>query len=161
MDVAAKPERHQNFLESDFRILIVDDEPSLREFVADALGGAGYAVETAADATQAPEKLHCQHFDLLLTDFHMPRKSGLDLILEMRTDGQDIPAILMSGRPAELFAEHPGLQVSALLSKPFMLSELLDVTASVLRSVGQTDTHPPAPSSPSHHHTPRWRTIFS
>lgn len=144
-DIAMKPEHLQDFTESDFRILVVDDESSLRNFVASALAGAGYLVDTAGNATEALEKLHCGNFDFLLTDYHMPRKTGIDLIRQMRADGLEIPTVLMTGRPAELFTEHPGLQVNAVLSKPFMLSELLDITASVLRSIGNTEGLPPTP----------------
>lgn len=149
IDVAMKPELRQDLLDYDFRILVVDDEYTIRDFVAGVLGDAGYAVETAANAAEALEKIHEQHFDLLLTDYQMPRKTGFELISQMRADGREIPVVMMTGRTAELFAKHPDIQVSAVLSKPFMLSELLDLTASVLRSIGQTATTSPKPSPTS------------
>ena len=141
------------------RILIVDDDCSLREFVAEALRDADYLVDTAANFAEAVEKLHDSHFDLLLTDYHMPRKTGVDLIHQMRTDGMEIPVIVMTGRIEELQAEHPDLQVSALLSKPFMLSELIDLTASVIRSIASAETLHTVPAG-ADSHRPSRRTVF-
>lgn len=130
-----------------YSILVVDDECSLREFITEALRDAEYVVDSAANATEALEKLHRGHFDLLLTDYHMPRKTGLDLIHQMRADGLEIPVIMMTGRTGELLAEHPDLQVNAMLSKPFMLAELIDLTASVLHSVADTNVLHPSPAN--------------
>ena len=135
MDLCLKSDSTRDFTESDFRLLVVDDECSIRELIAEALGDTGYVVETAANATEAVEKLHRQHYDLLLTDYNMPRITGLDLISQMRAEGSDIPVILMTGRTAELLAEHPDLQVSVVLPKPFMIEELLGVVSNVLGSI--------------------------
>ena len=134
MDLCLSSESTGDYAESVFRILVVDDECSIRELIVETLGEAGYAVESAASAMEALEKLHGQHHDLLLTDYHMPRKTGLELISQIRAEGLDIPTVLMTGRTAELLAEHPDLKVSVVLPKPFMLEELLGVLSNVLGS---------------------------
>jgi CheY-like chemotaxis protein len=140
MDLCLNSESSRDYAESDYRILVVDDEFSIRELVSETLGEAGYRVETAANAMEALEKLHSEHYDLLLTDYHMPRKSGLELIIQIRAEGLDMPAVLMTGRSAELLALYPDLQVSVVLPKPFMIDELLGVVSNVLDSnkLGQT-----------------------
>jgi CheY-like chemotaxis protein len=140
MDLCLKSDSNSDFSESNFRILVVDDECSIRELIAEALGDAGYAVETAASAMEAMEKLHNRHHDLLLTDYNMPRKTGLDLISQIRSEDIDIPVVLMTGRTAELLAEHPQLQVSVVLPKPFMIEELLGVVANLLGPTKSTLT---------------------
>ena len=135
IDLRLESDGVREFLESDFRILVVDDECSIRELIAGTLEESGYTVETAANAAEALDKLHGQRCDLLLTDYSMPRKTGLDLISQMRAEGLDIPVVLMTGRTAELLAERPYLQVNVLLPKPFMIDELLGVLANVLGSI--------------------------
>ena len=116
------------------RILVVDDEISIREFIAEMLVDFDYEVETAGSAAGALEKLLTTDFDALLTDYHMPKGTGKDLVLQMRSEGIHIPTIMMTGQTKDLLIRHPDLQVNALLEKPFLIQELLDVLANVLES---------------------------
>jgi CheY-like chemotaxis protein len=151
MDLCLESESTGDDPESPFRILVVDDECSIRELIAETLGEAGYVVETAANALEALERLHGRHHDLLLTDYHMPRMNGLELISRIRAEGLDIPAVLMTGRSADLLAQYPDLPVSSVLSKPFMIDELLDV---ILRALA-SGKHTQAPAAPAKSHPPR------
>ena len=62
------------------RILAVDDEPSVRELCRDVLESEGYQVNLSGNAEDALRCLQNDHYDLVLTDLKMPRRSGIDLI---------------------------------------------------------------------------------
>jgi DNA-binding NtrC family response regulator len=126
------PARKQEQVKSTCRVLVVDDEVSIREFIAEALADCDYEVDTAENAVSAFEKLQTANFDALLTDYHMPKRTGRDLVLQMQSQGISIPTIMMTGQSTELRARHPDLQVNALLEKPFMIQELLDILTNIL-----------------------------
>jgi CheY-like chemotaxis protein len=118
---------------STLRLLVVDDEVSIREFIAEALDSCDYRVETAENGAIALEKLRSATFDALLTDYRMPKGTGWELIMQMRSEGIHIPTIMMTGQSGELLARHLDLQVNALVEKPFLIQELLDVLENVLQ----------------------------
>jgi two-component system OmpR family response regulator len=117
------------------RILIVDDEASICDFIAEVLNESNFTADKAASAGEALRMLQDRHYDVLLTDYHMPKMTGSELISKLRSDGIDIPVVLMTGQRDELLARYPDLQVNAVLGKPFMIEEMLDVLARVLRPV--------------------------
>ena len=78
------------------RILVVDDEEGLREFMAEALMRAGHTVHVAADGQEALEKLRSQAFDLLLTDLKMPRIDGLELLRQIRGDASGMEILVLT-----------------------------------------------------------------
>lgn len=123
----------QGLGKSTLRLLVVDDEVSIREFIAEALDCCNYKVETAENGAIAMEKLRTENFDALLTDYRMPKGTGWELIMRMRSEGIHIPTVMMTGQSGELLAKHPDLQVNALIEKPFMIQELLDVLENVLQ----------------------------
>ncbi len=106
-------------------VLVVDDDPLLRQLLTTALEGRGYCVVTARDGQEGFEKLQAGSHDLLLTDFHMPRMTGIALLRALREKGLLIPIILMSSNTLEELAltaqDLGGIQ---FLRKPFGMSEL-------------------------------------
>ncbi len=117
------------------RILIVDDEPTLREILAAALADEGYAVQTAADGRSALDLIAAAPPDLVITDISMPRLDGWGLLTQIRQDDPTLPVILMSaislsvmGRP-EPVADH-----TAFLAKPFELEAVLDLIPRLIAS---------------------------
>lgn len=120
------------------RILIVDDEAGIRDFIAEVLNETDYIAEAAVNGDIALKKLRDDHYDLLLVDYHMPRMTGCELISEMRAAGIHIPVVLMTGHCGELMAYHPDLQVNAILEKPFLIHELMGILASVLSPASDT-----------------------
>jgi CheY-like chemotaxis protein len=104
-------------------VLVVDDEPSVAEAVANMLQNAGHHVETANSAANGLRMLATGHHDLLVTDITMPGISGLDFALEARRRYPQLGVVLMSGYSTQLEtgAQHP----FAFLSKPFSEQELL------------------------------------
>ena len=107
-------------------LLIVEDEPSVRNLVASALRHDGYHLLIASSAEEALElsDAHAGPIDLLLTDAMMPGKSGVELSNLMTARRPGIPIIIMSGYTEETLAV-PGLKGPlALLQKPFTPREL-------------------------------------
>lgn len=80
------------------RILVVDDDPFVREILEFVLQASDYAVETAQGGDEALEKcLSNQGIDLVVSDMNMPGMSGLELTRELRKNGIDIPIIVLTG----------------------------------------------------------------
>ena len=116
------------------RILVVDDEPSVRESVAYALEQEGFDVTLASDGEDAESKIDEDGvFDLLILDIMMPGKSGLDICREVRSQSA-VPIILLTAKDAEV-DKVVGLEVGAddYVTKPFSVRELLGRVRAQLR----------------------------
>ena len=119
------------------RILIADDEPSVREAVGYALGTEGFEVTLAVDGDDADEKLGGEgdgpEFDLLILDIMMPGPSGLDICRDVRNRSA-VPIILLTAKDAEV-DKVVGLEVGAddYVTKPFSVRELLGRVRAQLR----------------------------
>jgi CheY-like chemotaxis protein len=109
-------------------ILVVDDEPVIRELLVQVLRDEGYATVTAGDGVAALESLESGDIDLVLTDTMMPRLDGVALIRTMRKRPvlNTMPVVLLSaaGRPAL-----DGMGDCVFLPKPFDLTSLLAAVA--------------------------------
>jgi two-component system response regulator RegX3 len=119
---------------SDGRILIADDEPSVRDSVTYALQQEGYEVTPAVDGTDAEQKLTGDMpFDLLILDIMMPGRSGLDICREVRARSA-VPIIILTAKDAEV-DKVVGLEVGAddYVTKPFSVRELLGRVHAQLR----------------------------
>lgn len=77
-------------------ILVADDSRLMRQLLADMLGQLKHEVVTAADGAEAYELLQKQHFDVLLTDWHMPRMDGLELCWHVKTEMEDVYVIIIA-----------------------------------------------------------------
>jgi DNA-binding response OmpR family regulator len=119
------------------RILVVDDEDSIRQLVTSTLVYSGYHVDAAVDGADAWEALQVKHYDLLLTDNNMPKVSGVELLQKLHATRHALPVILATGNmPKEEFARKPWLQPAATLLKPYTLADLLKTVKAVLRAIG-------------------------
>jgi DNA-binding response OmpR family regulator len=118
------------------RILLVDDEPRIREVVATYLRRDGYLVETAADGEAARVGLAGFHPDLVVLDLMLPVVSGIDILSEIRRTG-DLPVIVLTAR-AEESDRVAGLELGAddYVVKPFSPRELVARVRTVLRRAG-------------------------
>lgn len=105
-------------------ILIVDDEPGIREIGARILEHAGFAVDVAADGEYAWEAVARKNYDLIITDQNMPRLDGTGLIQRLHAAGLRMPVILMTGTalPLESLKTAP----DSFLAKPFSFSGLIE-----------------------------------
>lgn len=115
------------------RILIVDDEPSIIEFVSYAMQKEGYLTEIASDGEEALRKIEQQHFDLFILDIMLPGIDGYELCRRIRTK-MSTPILFLSARDTEL-NKVVGLELGAddYLAKPFGVRELLARTRALLR----------------------------
>ena len=117
------------------KILVVDDERRLREFVALALRSAGYEVTLAADAND----LDSDAADLLVMDVNMPGISGLEAVRKLRAAGDDVPVVMLTACDDDdsmLAAFDVG--ADDYLTKPFNARELVARVGAVLRRTQRT-----------------------
>ena len=115
------------------RILVVDDELSVRESVGYALEQEGFDVTLAADGEEAESTLSGDAFDLLILDIMMPGRSGLDVCRDVRSRSP-VPIILLTAKDAEV-DKVVGLEVGAddYVTKPFSVRELVGRVRALLR----------------------------
>jgi excisionase family DNA binding protein len=117
------------------RILVVDDESSIRDLLSKTLAMADYDVDTATDGRSALERLRLYPYDLLIADLKMPGIDGLSVIREAKRLKADLPVIIITGYSTETAAiEAVNLGVSGYLTKPFRITEVLNKAA---RAMGQ------------------------
>ena len=79
------------------RILVIDDEPRIRELLREILEQDGHKVTCAADGVEGMEQYRKEQHDLVITDVFMPEKSGLETILELREEFPQVRIIAMTG----------------------------------------------------------------
>lgn len=115
------------------RILVVDDESSIRELLQKTLALAEYDVDTAPDGRGALERLRLGSYNLLIADLKMPGMDGLTLIREARRLIADLPVIIITGFSTESSAiEAVNLGVAGYLTKPFRVPQVLAAAARAL-----------------------------
>ena len=116
-------------------ILVVDDEQALADVLANILEYHGYAVLIAGDGQEALEIIQETKFDLIISDYMMPRLNGIELYHRVSTDRRtaSIPMILMSALPDDL----KDLPAFAILEKPFLIEELVEKVTLALQIFGR------------------------
>ncbi|HVR87134.1 MAG TPA: response regulator [Planctomycetota bacterium] len=117
------------------RILVVEDEPLIRQLLLTALGGRGHKIETCPNGAEGLQALKGGSFDVLITDFHMPRMTGIQLIEAVRASKVKIATILMSSNNLdELALTGKELEGVQFLRKPFGINELFASVQRALKS---------------------------
>lgn len=116
------------------RVLVVDDEPPIVEFVTRALEHGGYEVVSAADGLEALDRLaDSGPFDLAISDIVMPGMDGIELALKLAKDQPEVRMLLMTGYSAEKQRAHNlDAITNRVIAKPFTLKQLLDTVRLVL-----------------------------
>jgi two-component system response regulator MprA len=116
------------------RVLVVDDEPAVRDALARALRLDGYAVETAADGHEALDRLAEERFDAVVLDIAMPNVDGLEVTRRLRSAGDRTPVLMLTARDA-VDDRVDGLDAGAddYVVKPFALKELKARLRALLR----------------------------
>ena len=119
------------------KILLIEDEESLRRLIGRALKKEQYVVEEAATYDDAWEKLSLFSYDCVLLDIMLPDGSGLDLLKTFKAEGKALNVIIISARDS-LEDKVLGLEEGAddYLPKPFHMAELLARVKSVIRRSG-------------------------
>ena len=128
-------------------VLVVDDEPALREIMADALVAEGYRVTTAGNGAEALERLAQDRPDLIVLDLMMPVLDGWTFIERYRESaGAEVPILSSSAVMSDPVAERlQQFGVRICLTKPFDLADFLECVARVL---GVAPARLRAPSAP-------------
>jgi DNA-binding response OmpR family regulator len=116
------------------RILVVDDEPHIVEVVRAYLVREGYEVATAADGETALEAVQADAPDLVVLDVMLPRRSGFDVLRQIRAEGSTTPVIMLTARD-DLVDRVAGLEIGAddYVTKPFEPRELVARVGAILR----------------------------
>jgi two-component system, cell cycle sensor histidine kinase and response regulator CckA len=131
------------------RILVVDDEESIRQFADRALRASGYETRTAADGRSALEIAPSfEPFDLLLTDVNMPGITGDELARRLRVQNPDLKVLYFTGYADRLFLARAVLwENEAFLDKPATVAALREAVS--LAIFGHTRGPAPAPADPA------------
>lgn len=116
------------------RILIVDDEPELREQIRKTLAEQQYTADTTKDGNEALERIFADPYDLIILDVMLPRKDGFGVLLELRNEKITTPVLMLTAR-GEVENRIKGLDMGAddYLAKPFSMAELLARIRALLR----------------------------
>jgi DNA-binding NtrC family response regulator len=117
------------------KILIVDDEPALRQSLRQALQADGLRIDLAASGEEAARLEAENGYDVIVADLMMPGLSGLDLLRTLKERGSRARLILISGYPTIAAAEQ-AVKMGAFefLSKPFMPAEIRALVERALRA---------------------------
>lgn len=117
------------------RVLVVDDEASIRDLLSKTLALAEYDVDTAGDGGAALDRMRTSTpgYDLLIADLKMPGMDGLTLIRQAKKLKADLPVIIITGFSTESSAiEALNLGVAGYLTKPFRVPQVLAAAAKAL-----------------------------
>lgn len=120
------------------KILVADDESHILHVVSLKLRNAGFEVVTACDGQEALDLAQSEHPDLLITDYHMPQLSGLELCQKLKLDPRTakIPAIMLTARGYQLEPDDTEKSgILRMLSKPFSPRHLLATVNEVLGEI--------------------------
>ena len=119
------------------KILLVDDEESIRVTIGEFIREEGYEVQTAENVTEAFELMKKQNFDVIVTDIIMPKITGIELLKKMHETSPDIPIVMMTGEP-EVKTASAAVRAGAFdyLAKPISS----DAIKKVIRNAVKTKT---------------------
>jgi DNA-binding NtrC family response regulator len=121
------------------RILIVDDDASIRRTLSILLRKAGYEVDQAADGSEAVRLWRDRGGDLVITDLHMPEKDGIQTIIELQSHTPGVRIIAMSGggqtKRLDLLGNASLLGAVLTIEKPFTIAEMMTVVDRALGSI--------------------------
>ncbi|MEM9673672.1 MAG: response regulator transcription factor [Bacteroidota bacterium] len=121
------------------KILIVEDEPSMRMGLSDNLEFEGYEVASVGDGKAGMEKILSDSFDLVVLDVMLPTMTGFEVCKSVRKKGNNTPIILLTAKGEEIDKVR-GLELGAddYITKPFSLRELMARIKAVLRRQGRS-----------------------
>lgn len=124
------------------KILFVEDDDKIVDFVLKGLMSAGFAVDRAADGEEGVSLALYERYDVMIVDIMLPRVDGIDLIKQIRAENINTPVIILSAKD-RVSDRVRGLEAGAddYLTKPFAFSELLArIQALIRRATGTTES---------------------
>ena len=131
--------------EPEARLLVVDDEPNIRELLSASLRYAGFEVATASDGQEALARARADRPDLLVLDVMMPGVDGFEVVRRLRGEGVHCPVLFLTARDSTE-DKVTGLTLGGddYVTKPFSLEEVVARIRAVLRRHGATKESDPA-----------------
>lgn len=109
------------------RVLVIEDNPGMRDYLRVALEGAGHAVLTASNGQEALAYMEGHKVQVVLTDLFMPEMDGIEVIAALRRHFPGVKVLAMSGRPGvDYLTVAKELGAARILRKPFAMDELLN-----------------------------------
>src|SRR3954462_15478963 len=134
------------------KVLIVDDEVEVRQFLSRSLEGCGYAIREARDGSEALACLAAEHPDVVITDLLMPVMDGFELALRIRAnpDHASTEVIFFTGRasPRQIQAMAETAGVSQIVTKPATIDEVQGAVDAALHRKHPLSAAPPQPPTP-------------
>ena len=110
---------------STYKILVVDDETSLRDMLSILLQREGYLVDQAEDGAVAFAQVQENHYDLIISDIQMPRVTGIELLRQLRDQGNDVTVMMITAfSSTEEAVEAMKLGAYDYITKPFKNDEI-------------------------------------
>ena len=123
------------------RVLVVDDEPLMRDILRRMLQTEGYEVEEAEDGFEGLQRYRAVPADLVITDLHMPRLSGLDMIKELLHEFPNVKVIMISGDGDMMRNVVQALGIQETLQKPFQMNAVMAAVHTTMAN-GNLTGHP-------------------
>lgn len=119
------------------RILVVEDEKKVSGFIKRGLSQEGYAIDTASDGMEGQELAEANKYDAIILDIMLPKKSGLEVLKDIKDRGVEAPVLLLTARDT-VEDRVSGLNLGAddYLTKPFAFEELVARVKALLRRGG-------------------------
>jgi CheY-like chemotaxis protein len=118
---------------SALRVLVVDDDPAVREVLSRVLQRAGHSVVGVASAEEALDRFAPLQYDLLFTDLSLAGMDGATLLQQVRARDPRIAAVIVSGWGKLEAGQHQALGAAAMLTKPFNVSQVLQIVGEISR----------------------------
>ena len=118
-------------------ILVVDDDPDVREYLRDFLTSEGYGVNVVEDSTAVVDELKQGEYHVVVLDLMMPKLSGIDLLSRIREVDDDVAVIILTGFPSlETAASSIEHDVSAYIRKPFAVKDFREAIQRISKKKG-------------------------
>lgn len=123
------------------RILVVEDEKKVAGFIKRGLSQEGYAIDTASDGMEGQELAEANKYDAIILDIMLPKKSGLEVLKDIKDRGVEAPVLLLTARDT-VEDRVSGLNLGAddYLTKPFAFEELVARVKALLRRGGSASS---------------------
>ena len=130
------------------RILVVDDDPDIRQLLQDRLRAKGYRVQSAVDGVRALEAVRAEMFEGMILDIGIPSMDGMDVLRQIRICDQQIPIVMVTASGAkELAVRAISMGAQAYMLKPFDVDELQRVADYWFRPFERSSSEPAGESS--------------